>query len=89
MAGEPIRVSLAGKRLQPYLTAVLIFALAAFAIGPARAGLLDADCDEGHHSLQGQAIYRICMPRFWNGDLVVYAHGYVSPSHRSASRRTS
>jgi pimeloyl-ACP methyl ester carboxylesterase len=26
------------------------------------------------------AIYRICMPAGdWNGDLVVYAHGYVSP----------
>ena len=23
------------------------------------------------------AIYRICMPAVWNGDLVVYAHGYV------------
>lgn len=26
------------------------------------------------------AIYRICMPAFWNGDLLVYAHGYVSPT---------
>jgi len=28
------------------------------------------------------AVYRICMPTFppWNGDLVVYAHGYVSPA---------
>ncbi|MDX2270937.1 MAG: hypothetical protein NW237_03175 [Cyanobacteriota bacterium] len=25
------------------------------------------------------AIYRICLPAEWNGDLVVYAHGYVSP----------
>jgi pimeloyl-ACP methyl ester carboxylesterase len=25
------------------------------------------------------AIYRICMPETWNGDLVIYAHGYVSP----------
>jgi pimeloyl-ACP methyl ester carboxylesterase len=24
------------------------------------------------------AIYRICMPDTWNGDLVVYAHGYVA-----------
>jgi pimeloyl-ACP methyl ester carboxylesterase len=23
------------------------------------------------------AIYRICMPQRWNGDLVLYAHGYV------------
>jgi len=28
------------------------------------------------------AVYRICMPTFppWNGELVVYAHGYVSPT---------
>ena len=28
------------------------------------------------------AVYRICMPFFppWNGDLVVFAHGYVSPT---------
>lgn len=26
------------------------------------------------------AIYRICMPTgLWNGDLIIYAHGYVSP----------
>ncbi len=25
------------------------------------------------------AVYRICMPFLWNGDLLVYAHGYVSP----------
>ena len=27
------------------------------------------------------AIYRICMPDlFWNGDLILFAHGYVSPT---------
>ena len=25
------------------------------------------------------ALYRMCMPDLWNGDLVVYAHGYVDP----------
>jgi pimeloyl-ACP methyl ester carboxylesterase len=25
------------------------------------------------------ALYRICVPNPWNGDLVVYAHGYVAP----------
>ncbi|MDO8614726.1 MAG: S28 family serine protease [Dehalococcoidia bacterium] len=25
------------------------------------------------------AIYRICMPDTWNGDLMVWAHGYVDP----------
>ncbi|MFN8494261.1 MAG: alpha/beta hydrolase [Caldilineaceae bacterium] len=26
------------------------------------------------------ATYRICMPVQWNGDLIVYAHGYVAPN---------
>jgi pimeloyl-ACP methyl ester carboxylesterase len=26
------------------------------------------------------AVYRICMPAIWNGDLLVYAHGYVPPT---------
>jgi len=26
------------------------------------------------------ALYRICMPEEWNGDLVVFAHGYVAPN---------
>jgi len=36
-------------------------------------------CEEGTQS--SGAIYRICMPDFspWNGDLIVYAHGYVDP----------
>ncbi|MFN8466363.1 MAG: alpha/beta fold hydrolase [Caldilineaceae bacterium] len=35
-------------------------------------------CEDG---LQASgATYRICMPAFWNGDLMVYAHGYVSPT---------
>lgn len=25
------------------------------------------------------ALYRICLPSSWNGELVVYAHGYVAP----------
>lgn len=25
------------------------------------------------------ALYRICVPEDWNGELVVYAHGYVAP----------
>ncbi len=35
-------------------------------------------CEDGDQP--GGARYRICLPAFgWNGDLVVYAHGYVSP----------
>jgi len=32
------------------------------------------DSDQG-----SGARYRICMPEFWNRDLVVYAHSYVKP----------
>ena len=82
MARTTIRVSPAGRRVRSLLVAFLISGLAAVAPSSAWAGLFDffdPDCHEGNHSLQGQAIYRICVPRFWNGDLVVYAHGYVSP----------
>lgn len=39
-----------------------------------------ADCDPDGVQVTG-AVYRICMPDpdRWNGDLVVYAHGYVEP----------
>jgi pimeloyl-ACP methyl ester carboxylesterase len=37
-----------------------------------------AGCEEGQQA--GGAVYRICMPAAWNGDLVVYAHGYVAPN---------
>ena len=66
-----------GRRLLPI--ALMACGLVASVAEPARAGPFDPDCYEGNHSVQGQAIYRICMPLFWNGDLVVYAHGYVSP----------
>ncbi|MFO1127580.1 MAG: hypothetical protein U1E66_03980 [Rhodospirillales bacterium] len=71
-----------GGRLRQRLKVLSLCALALLApAGPAAAGWLDldAECREGRHSLNGEAVYRICMPRFWNGDLVVYAHGYVSP----------
>lgn len=37
-------------------------------------------CEDGDQA--SGATYRICMPTLlpWNGDLVVYAHGYVSPT---------
>ncbi len=37
-------------------------------------------CEEDGKQTSG-ATYRICLPSgLWNGDLVVYAHGYVSPT---------
>ena len=80
MSGTSIRVRRDGSVRQWLLTALLVCAITALApTGTARAGLLDPDCREGNHSLHGRAVYRICVPLFWNGDLVVYAHGYVSP----------
>ncbi|MGQ9634665.1 MAG: hypothetical protein ACUVXB_10525 [Bryobacteraceae bacterium] len=37
-------------------------------------------CIDGDHS-GGLARYRICMPAAgaWNGDLIIFAHGYVAP----------
>jgi pimeloyl-ACP methyl ester carboxylesterase len=35
-------------------------------------------CDPDGTQASG-AVYRICMPANWTGDLLVYAHGYVSP----------
>ena len=36
-----------------------------------------AGCSDG--VLAHGALYRVCFPAAWNGDLVVYAHGYVRP----------
>jgi pimeloyl-ACP methyl ester carboxylesterase len=38
---------------------------------PATAGCRDATLP------QSSALYRVCFPASWNGDLVIYAHGYV------------
>lgn len=37
-----------------------------------------ATCTDGTQS--SGALYRICMPDNWNGELLVYAHGYVAPN---------
>ena len=37
-----------------------------------------AGCADG--TLAGGALYRVCFPAEWNGELVVYAHGYVAPN---------
>jgi pimeloyl-ACP methyl ester carboxylesterase len=41
-----------------------------------------AGCADG--VLEHGALYRICFPGTWNGDLVLYAHGYVAAHHRIA-----
>jgi pimeloyl-ACP methyl ester carboxylesterase len=60
------------------LVAVVLFgslpALPAMAASPA------STCEDGTQS--SGALYRICMPEpnDWNGDLVIFAHGYVAPN---------
>lgn len=39
---------------------------------PPAAGCTDGTLDTG-------ALFRVCFPADWNGDIVVYAHGYVRP----------
>jgi pimeloyl-ACP methyl ester carboxylesterase len=39
-------------------------------------------CSDG--VLEHGALYRICFPAEWNGDLVLYAHGYVAPQQELA-----
>jgi pimeloyl-ACP methyl ester carboxylesterase len=41
-----------------------------------------AGCTDG--VLEHGALYRICFPDSWNGDLVLYAHGYVASHHQIA-----
>jgi pimeloyl-ACP methyl ester carboxylesterase len=41
-----------------------------------------AGCSDG--VLEHGALYRICFPATWNGDLVLYAHGYVAPQRELA-----
>jgi pimeloyl-ACP methyl ester carboxylesterase len=36
-----------------------------------------AGCTDG--TLGSGALYRVCFPEDWNGDLVLFAHGYVPP----------
>ena len=36
-----------------------------------------AGCSDG--TLSSGALYRTCFPPSWNGELVIYAHGYVRP----------
>lgn len=39
---------------------------------------LDEGCEEGIHA-EG-AGYLVCMPQRWNGELIIYVYGYVSPT---------
>ena len=57
------------------ICAILLGGLGTAAVPAARA---QSNCQDGQQA--SGAVYRICMPAEgeWNGDLVVYAHGYVA-----------
>lgn len=60
------------------LCLILVLLLAALPVVPAMAQSLAPNCVEG--TQKSGAVYRICMPPPtvpWNGDVVLYAHGYV------------
>ena len=59
--------------LSASLLAIIFFVDSVTAVAPS------ATCDLDGNQTSG-AIYRICVPDQWNGDLIVYAHGYVSPT---------
>lgn len=62
------------------LTLVAVVLFASLPALPAVAAAPTGTCQYGQQS--SGAVYRICMPEegAWNGDLVVYAHGYVAPN---------
>ncbi|WP_224997574.1 DUF6351 family protein [Cesiribacter sp. SM1] len=41
--------------------------------------LTSAVCETVWPRLSSQELYLICIPDNWNGELILYAHGYVSP----------
>jgi pimeloyl-ACP methyl ester carboxylesterase len=58
--------------------AVRALVVSTLLLSPALASNVAArTCDPDGVQTSG-AIYRICMPSRWNGDLVLYAHGYVA-----------
>ena len=69
-------------RRNPHLLLVSLLLVAAWLI-PAAAQADDSatTCTEG--TQPGGALYRICVPDPWNGELLVYAHGYVAPNQPS------
>ncbi|HEU4699270.1 MAG TPA: hypothetical protein VFS40_08825, partial [Gemmatimonadales bacterium] len=60
------------------LCAAVLAGACSDATAPADAGSAPTPgCQDG--TLASRGLYRLCFPAQWNGDLVVYAHGYVSP----------
>ncbi len=71
------------SRLRPTVVPLLLLAAACGGDSDGPSGPVDegetpvAGCSDG--TLSSGALYRICFPPGWNGELVIYAHGYVRP----------
>ena len=71
------------SRLRPTIVPLLLLAAACGGDSDGPSGPVDegetpvAGCSDG--TLSSGALYRICFPPGWNGELVIYAHGYVRP----------
>ena len=76
--GASTWAAIAGRLLAIFaVTAVVAGGSAVLAAAPARAQI-PGPCSEGR--LPGGALSLICVPASgWNGDLVLFAHGYVAP----------
>jgi len=65
---------------RPWLLPLALWAAAACGgddtAGPPPEEAATPGCREA--TLPGTALYQVCFPQNWNGDLVVYAHGYVA-----------
>ena len=61
------------------LILVAVVLLGSMPVLPAMAASSKGTCQDG--TQRSGALYRICMPELsrWNGDLVIFAHGYVAP----------
>ena len=57
---------------------VILFFMGLLPVMPATAAPPDDFCLPDGVQPSG-AIYRFCVPPNWNGDLVVFAHGYMAP----------
>jgi pimeloyl-ACP methyl ester carboxylesterase len=64
------------RRFHILAIAVAAIGLVVIGSGSARPAAA-ATCQDGTQA--SGAVYRICMPASWNGDLVIWAHGYVDP----------
>jgi pimeloyl-ACP methyl ester carboxylesterase len=74
----------AGKKRFQYLTVASAVIAALVAAAPVRTASardsLAPNCSDGTYKIgTAEAHYLVCLPSVWNGDLVVYAHGYVNP----------